>query len=400
MADDLMTKAEKLHLQRLEEKLLLAETSLKTAESSLQTVESSLREKEQEARTMKIELEDNQKAHANEIDEIKSRHASEIDETKSRHNGDLKELREDGEKSWTLVNHLMKALEKSKELMKSREELVVAQAAKLKEVEKEVTECKGNVASKVAKVLFEVSKAENVTEELMQTEQGNWEVLDQCQKVIEKQSSSFDLLSTIAGYGVAKNISLDNDWTTHWSAWKLDKCEILSLTNGTIIECGEGGTKTRKRLKDLNSGFWEEDVEEVACQSCESFAVRTHVCLNYNELNSPTRRSSYAIKSPRYCDTIIRRDWKSTGWYRITGEAGTKLIDSPVDDSHCGTYGTGWLSGGHPTVAEGEVDRTVNFNYYGDNAKSSSDIKVVNCNTHYVYYLVRAPLCNLGYCTE
>ena len=38
----------------------------------------------------------------------------------------------------------MGTLQKSKELMKSREELVVAQAAKLKEVEKEVTECKGS----------------------------------------------------------------------------------------------------------------------------------------------------------------------------------------------------------------------------------------------------------------
>ena len=136
MADDLMTEAAKLHLQRLEEKLLLAETSLKTAENSLQTVESSLREKEQEVRTMKIELEDNQKAHANEIDEIKSRHASEVDEIKSRHNDEVKELRAEDEKSWTLVNHMMRALQKSKELMKSTEELVVAQAAKLKEVEK------------------------------------------------------------------------------------------------------------------------------------------------------------------------------------------------------------------------------------------------------------------------
>ena len=161
----------------------------------------------------------------------------------------------------------------------------------------------------------------------------------------------------------------------------------------------EGGTKTRKRLKDLNSEIWEEEVEEVACQSC---AVNTHVCLNYNELNSPTRRSSYAIKSPRYCDTVIRRDWKSTGWYRITGEAGTKLIDSPVDDSHCGTYGTGWLSGGHPTVAEGEVIRTVYFKFDGkDNYMNQNvDIKIVNCNTHYVYYLVHTKSCSYGYCTE
>ena len=79
LADNLMTETTQLYVQRLEEKLHFAE---------------------KEVQTMKTELENNQKAHANEIDEIKSRHASEKDETKSRHNGDLKELREDGEKSW------------------------------------------------------------------------------------------------------------------------------------------------------------------------------------------------------------------------------------------------------------------------------------------------------------
>ena len=38
-----------------------------------------------------------------------------------------------------------------------------------------------------------------------------------------------------------------------------------------------------------------------------------------------------------------------------------RLVDSEVDEFHCGTLATGWLSGGHPTVAEGEVDRIVNF---------------------------------------
>merc|ERR1712192_237245 len=144
--------------------------------------------------------------------------------------------------------------------------------------------------------------------------------------------------------------------------------------------------------------------EEVACQSCEDFK---YVCVNYIELNSPTRRSTNAIRSPSYCDlstyspnskiSKISRDWKGTGWYRITGEAGTKLIVSPVDMFHCGTATTGWLSGGHPTVDEGEVARTVNFNWASNSSKWSADANVINCNTHYVYYLVDAPHCHLGY---
>ena len=56
-------------------------------------------------------------------------------------------------------------------------------------------------------------------------------------------------------------------------------------------------------------------------------------------------------------------DWKGAGWYRITGGAGTQLADFVVDKKHCGTGATGWMEGGHPTVSQGEVTRTVNFNH-------------------------------------
>ena len=93
-------------------------------------------------------------------------------------------------------------------------------------------------------------------------------------------------------------------------------------------------------------------------------------------------------------------DWKGAGWYRITGGAGTKLADFDVANYHCGTVASGWMVGGHPTVFQGEVTRTVNFNYhriFGGSWRRS--IKVINCNTHYVYYLEEAPQCLLGYCT-
>ena len=60
MADTLMTESAELYVQRLEEKLLIAETSL--------------REKENQVQTMKIE----QKAYANEIEEMESRHNKEV----------------------------------------------------------------------------------------------------------------------------------------------------------------------------------------------------------------------------------------------------------------------------------------------------------------------------------
>ena len=499
LADDLMTKSAQLYVQRLKEKLLFAEKSIQTAESSLQTVEQSLREKEQEVQTMKIELQNKEKDHANQIAEIKS-----------RHNNELKELRAEGEKSWTLVNHLMRTLQKSKELMKSREELVVAQATKLKQVEKEVTECKENIVTRATNLVLGISKAANVTASLMQIEEGNWKVLGHYQEMLEQQASSIELLSTMASNGVTRNKSLrlsedeeghlvsatlcqclpdlpdtpeptevtltlvkdEVSWFPQWSAWQYDNCKTIALSNGTSIDCGEGGSKSQKKLQDLNMEVWEEEVEEIACQSCESYSdnwstkwsaweydewqcktvglsdgtsidcgdggTKTRkrltdlkmevwkeeveevpcqtcesfndVCVNYKELNSPTRRSSNAafLNRPTYCDdrnAACSIDWKGTGWYRITGEAGTKLVDSPVDHYHCGTYVTGWLSGGHPTFGQGEVERTVYFKYgNNDTFGISSGVKVVNCNTHYVYYLVDTKTFNVhscyGYCTE
>ena len=153
------------------------------------------------------------------------------------------------------------------------------------------------------------AKAVNVPAGNVPEVDGNWKVLEHCQDVIDGQTSSLELLSTIASYGLARNNSLrfsedekgrlvsatlcqclpdppdspdltevtlslvkdDNDWSPQWSAWQYDKCNTITLTNGTSIECGECGSKTRKRLKDLNMEVWEEEVEEVACLSCESY---------------------------------------------------------------------------------------------------------------------------------
>ena len=129
------------------------------------------------------------------------------------------------------------------------------------------------------------------------------------------------------------------------------------------------------------------------------FPISKH-CTVYNELYLPTRKFSSPQKLKCDCDCIYRReDWKGTGWYRITGGAGTQLADFVVDKKHCGTGATGWMEGGHPTVSQGEVTRTVNFNYFGNEAFKTTRIRVINCYTHYVYYLEDTPECYLGYCT-
>ena len=60
----------------------------------------------------------------------------------------------------------------------------------------------------MANLLIGSSKTVNIPSGIVPEDEGSWEVLGQCRKVIEKQSSSLELLSTIAGHGVTRNNSL------------------------------------------------------------------------------------------------------------------------------------------------------------------------------------------------
>ena len=57
------------------------------------------------------------------------------------------------------------------------------------------------------------------------------------------------------------------------------------------------------------------------------------------------------------------------------------------------TLAAGWLTGGHPTVAQGEVARTVKFEWT-DDVKRERNIRVINCDTHFVYFLGNTHIAN------
>ena len=431
IVDDLMLTDAAIQLlqidnvQRLERGLLLAETSLK--------------EKEQELQTMTVELENTKRAHATQIEEMRSSHADEIEKQESTLQ--LQSLLAQGEieKSWTLVSFMMKVLKKSQGAAKAREELVVSQASMLKQLKDEIDLLKQTVSgeSTVATLVTGISKDVIRGAETLRTEAGNWEILEECQDVLQKQSSSLDLLRTLVSERVTRNNSLrftedaeghlvsasfcqcipdpptpsnstvevsvsligDKDgWSPAWSPWHIENCDKVTLSNGTVAWFGEG-RKTRRRLKDINAEVWEEDVQEVPCLKTAPKTVPNPHCLEYNELNSPTRKST--AFSGLHCDYEPSLDWKGPGWYRVTGGAGTKLFETPIGGNRCGTEATGWMSGGHPSVAEEEVSRTVHFSDSGHNivSKWTKQVKVINCRTHYVYYLVKT-FCAVAYCTE
>ena len=114
-------------------------------------------------------------------------------------------------------------------------------------------------------------------------------------------------------------------------------------------------------------------------------------CRRYTKLTDKTRKTTYVTRKKR-CDKHL-----GPGWFRFQGRAGTKMPTKCLSMSRCGTYGTGWLRGTHPSVAEGAVDRTVCFRYRSC-CKFSVIIRVRNCGSYYVYHLINTPACTLGYC--
>ncbi|XP_073250793.1 uncharacterized protein [Porites lutea] len=115
-------------------------------------------------------------------------------------------------------------------------------------------------------------------------------------------------------------------------------------------------------------------------------------CQNYGSLNSGDRKITYTSSS-YYCDNRIGR-----GWFRFEGSAGTRMPTSCPPYYRCNTAATGWLNGGHPTAADGQVSRTVCFHWTSSCCEWSINIKVRNCGSYYVYYLSGTPYCDLRYC--
>lgn len=115
-------------------------------------------------------------------------------------------------------------------------------------------------------------------------------------------------------------------------------------------------------------------------------------CSSYTEISEATRHLSYGKTSPQ-CDSGIQ-----VKWYRFTGSAGSSIQETCPPINRCNTDAPGWLNGNHPTVAEGEVSRTVCYHWGGSCCKWSNSIKVLNCGDFYVYELRPPPVCSLRYC--
>ncbi|XP_078061053.1 pancreatic secretory granule membrane major glycoprotein GP2-like [Mustelus asterias] len=126
-----------------------------------------------------------------------------------------------------------------------------------------------------------------------------------------------------------------------------------------------------------------------------------------------------ALTDPCVDHTVLSDTWRSTdcretecsnslmcdgdllvGWYRFKSSGGWKIPETPVAPRHCSTHRSGWLQGSHPTLEQGEVNRTVCFNWDGNPCSLKREIKIKNCSSYFVYELKPAPGSCAAYCTD
>ena len=73
---------------------------------------------------------------------------------------------------------------------------------------------------------------------------------------------------------------------------------------------------------------------------------------NYKILNENDRKNSYSTPTngPQSCDDQLPTESDPAEWYRLMGDAGTKMQTKLVDAYYYSTIWSGWLDGTHPTV--------------------------------------------------
>ena len=114
-------------------------------------------------------------------------------------------------------------------------------------------------------------------------------------------------------------------------------------------------------------------------------------CQNYQSLNSADRKINYY--TTYQCDNGL-----GPGWFRFKGAAGSRMPTACPPTHRCNAHAPGWINGGHPSVADGQVTRQVCFHWTAGCCEWSTNIKVRNCGSFYVYYLSGTPTCQLRYC--
>ena len=133
-----------------------------------------------------------------------------------------------------------------------------------------------------------------------------------------------------------------------------------------------------------------------------------------NAIRSTKKGDEGIVGRPEYPYTSL--DWQGEAWYRVMGDAGTRIPEYPFTSVqsigcgqvYCNTCCPGYLpSGSHPqTPGELVYNVTVCYNCLGPICNYVHNyVKIVNCGDFFVYYLTAEFPYNyiihlMSYCTE
>lgn len=139
----------------------------------------------------------------------------------------------------------------------------------------------------------------------------------------------------------------------------------------------------------------EECIKYVGSYSCND------PCSNHTVLEDHWRSTSNVRIDRDFYDNWAHCDSALNGWYQLTGEFGQQMPEYCVPEYSCGTHLPMWLSGKHPTIEDGIVNRTACANWNENCCLWSITILVKNCaKGYYVYKLQQTPTCPMAYCVE
>lgn len=82
-------------------------------------------------------------------------------------------------------------------------------------------------------------------------------------------------------------------------------------------------------------------------------------------------------------------NWKGTGWYRVSGQAGTEIPMFKALPKSCTTYGSGYTLGPLPQNP-GQIVNTQACFSHPINPKCQ-EMKIKHCGSYFLYFLQDVP---------
>ena len=141
-------------------------------------------------------------------------------------------------------------------------------------------------------------------------------------------------------------------------------------------------------MTDVTESDTENDIYEIKNENIEVFTG----------LPDDPLESEFCDNSIRVVKNATSPNWKGEGWYKIGKSDKDMMLEKPIKPYHCGTVGSGWLNGTHPTEIEQEIKQNVCFSLGSKTCAKSVEIKILNCFNYYLYYFPETPACMYRYC--